>query len=129
MPFQQQTLTVSAERPILPSARLDQSVRSTVPHLASLHCSAVVRCWPIHAIAVDVIDGQFEQFLVSDEPNIAILPDATDGDGLVYVIEAGREPDIVCHSDLAANIEISRFNNGTFTTTLSGETNLLLFLI
>ena len=104
-------------------------MRSTAPHLVSLHCSAVVRCWPIHAITVDVIDGQLEQFRVSDEPNIAILPDATDGDVLVYVIEAGREPNIGCHSDIAANIEISRFNNGTFITTSSGKTNLLLSLI
>ena len=50
--FQQQTLTAWAGRPILSSALLDRPVRSTAPPLVSLHCSAVVRCWPIHAIAV-----------------------------------------------------------------------------
>ena len=55
-----------------------------------------------------------------------ILPKGTaSGIGLVYVVEAGRELEIGCYSDITANIEISRFENGNFTT-ISGKTKFIL---
>ena len=72
-------------------------------------------------------NGSFESFLALAEPHIVILPKANDGDGLVYEVEAGRELNLACFSDITANLEISRFENGSFNT-ISGKTKLLLFL-
>lgn len=51
-----------------------------------------------------------------------VLPAADDD---VYMVEAGRELDITCYSDVIASIEISRAENGTFIE-ISGKRELVL---
>ena len=57
-----------------------------------------------------------------------ILPESSSGNPAVYEVEAGRELNLDCISDITANLEVSRFEDGNGTiAVLSGKTKQSLF--
>lgn len=73
--------------------------------------------------------NHFDSFLALAEPNIVILPKPSDGNEFVYEVEEGREFGLVCYSDISANLQVTRAENGNLTIPIPGKTNQPLFLI